>query len=261
MRVPDGFGVVVEYIRGVSLVQHLAFGTFDPSEAGVAMAGLLRQIHANTSTCDVGCDHHALFRTWATSLAALLPQETGSRLVSLVDAIDNPHTLVHGDPHMVNAIVLKDDLFLIDLELGGFGHPVLDLAIARSRIVHNLRHDRAGSRLLGESSIDVEEVIDTLWDALIERYFEGVDARTRESLAARISILSEVECYGFRLGMSNRDPKDFDKRPTRAPGALRAAHGRAATWHRAPRLLVTAPLTTIGSEAKEPRPKSLAGVA
>ena len=207
VRVQDGFGVVVKYLRGLSLDKHLAFGTFSPSEAGSAMAGLLRRVH--TGTCDVGYDHNARFLRWATSLASLLPHETGSRLVSIVEAIDNPRTLIHGDAHLGNVIVHKDDLFLIDLELGGFGHPMLELAVARSRSVLNLRDEQIRSRLFGASSIDVEEVMGTLWDALWESYLEDVDETTREDLATRVSILSEVEQYGFRLGMSNLDPKDF----------------------------------------------------
>lgn len=191
VRVGSGYGVVVEYVRGISLPYHVAFGSYSPTEAGQVMARLLRQMHAVRARA--GLDWNARFRRFARKLRTLLPEALGDDLVRFVDSLPEPGTLLHGDPHINNVVVCGGNPIFIDLEYCGFGNPVVDLAIARSRLLLDDFGFRDKAR--------------AVWDALLQAYCseglpDGMEDPDRYS-----AILAEVEHCCFRFKMAYTAPE------------------------------------------------------
>lgn len=200
VRVGDGFGIVVSYVRGVSLWLHVRFGSISPKKAGRAVGELLRGLHE--AKMSLGRDWHATFCSWSRALASLLVPSLSDcdaeKLVALVEAIPASTTLLHGDVHANNVIALRDRCSLIDLDRAGYGHPVFDLAIARSR---NLLDPRD---LLGRNGRDGEEDtkrVGALWSEILASYFGGVDSTVLTELDRRISVLAEIDhcCWRYRV--------------------------------------------------------------
>ena len=190
----DGFGVVVEYVMGIALPAHIAFGSYSPQEAGEALGLLLRRLHG--SRCTEGRDVHADFRRYARVLATRLPSRIADRLVSLVDGIPSSSTFLHGDVHVSNVVVSQSEPRLIDLELCGFGHPVFDLAITRTRLLLN---DNAFSRYADSAGCSVARL---MWDSCLSAYFPGASSAFLEEMDRMTAILAELEhcCFKFRIG-------------------------------------------------------------
>ena len=200
VRAGDGFGVVLEYVRGLPLAAHLAFGSYSPSEAGQAMGELMRRLHG--VRCQAGRDVNATFSRYARSLAPLLPAEVGDKLVALVDAVPNPGILLHCDIHPNNVIVRGGGHTLIDMEFSGFGHPVFDLACSRTRLLLNndpLANDSVSTDGREGPSEDVARVV---WGSLLEAYFEGATSDEVGEADLACAVLAEVEhcCFKFGIG-------------------------------------------------------------
>lgn len=202
VRVGDGFGIVISRVRGVSLWLHVRYGSVSPKRAGRAVGELLRGLHE--ARMSLGCDWHATFCSWSRMLASLLAPSLSDRvadkLVALVDAIPASATLLHGDAHTNNVIALRDGCSFIDLDRAGYGHPVFDLAIARSRNLLDVRD------LLGRNGRDDKESakgVDVLWNETLASYFDGVDPTELAELDRRISVLAEIEHCCWRYGVAS----------------------------------------------------------
>ncbi len=207
VRMRGGYGVVVDYVAGLGMEKHLVIGSYSPAEAGRAMGELLRGLHG--ARMETGRDWNADFRSWTDTLAPLLPDELGKRLVSLVGAVPDCHCLLHGDLHVGNIIVGGGVPTPIDMELAGFGHPVFDLAITRSRTLGNAMRE---ARDRGMDAQMAERIARGIWDGLLEGYFEGAGAHELEEMDRRIEVLSEVEGCCFSYNVEHVGPAGPDER-------------------------------------------------
>ena len=220
VRVPDGYGVVVDYVVGLTMDVHISIGSYTPAELGHDMAELLRRLHA--TRMETGRDWDDAFRAWAAALAPLVPDGLGERLVALVGAVPRRRCLLHGDFHAGNVILSDGILTPIDMEHAGFGHPVFDLAVARSRIENNARgfaRDReADAQSIRQSARE-------LWEALLQGYFEDASAHELEELSRHIDVLAEVDRCCFAGGIAATGPEGAGERQlaTVAPYVRRLA--------------------------------------
>lgn len=197
VRVPNGFGVVVEYVAGLPLGTHIMFGSYSTEEAGRAMGTLARKLHKYRM--EAGHDWRARFERRARKLSAWLSPESVERLTSLLEAVPPATTLIHGDLHVANVLVLEDECQPIDMESAGFGHPMFELAIARSRL--------ASAAINLNTNIGVERNVSErvwreIWRAFLKSYFDGASETELESLDQRFELLAEVEL--LRQLCSNR---------------------------------------------------------
>ena len=204
VRAGDGFGVVVEHVAGLGLLVHIAFGSYSPREAGEVLGALMRRLHG--LRCASARDVRADFRGNARRLAPLLPSHVAERLVPLVDGIPEARTFLHGDVHVGNVVVSAGEPCLIDPELCGFGHPVFDLAIARTRLLLNRNAFRRSADRAGR------EVAQDMWEACLQAYFPGAEAGYLEEMDRRCAVLAEVEHCCFKYGVGDVAARDLTDR-------------------------------------------------
>ena len=197
VRTDGGFGAVVEYVQGLGIGPHLLIGSYTPKEVGCEMAAILRGLHA--ARAEGGRDWNGVFREWTHDLSALLPHKVGERLSSLVRGIPASSSLLHGDMHLGNVIVRDGRLAIIDMESVGFGHPMLDLAITRSRMFFTAP---AEAERVGAGRKAGEQFAHDVWDVLLSSYFDGAGEDELAGLDRRLAVLAEVEscCCEYRIG-------------------------------------------------------------
>ena len=198
VRVGEGFGVVVEHVPGLTLMTHIAFGSYSPHEAGEVLGLLMQRLHG--LVCTTGRDVGAVFRRNARVLAPLLPARIAERLVPLVDGIPTACTFLHGDVHACNVVVSEGEPRLIDLELCGFGHPVFELAIARTRLLLN---DNSLSIFVDKAGNHPAKYV---WESCLRTYFPGATPAFLEEVDRRTAALAEVEhcCFKFRIARTTK---------------------------------------------------------
>ena len=204
VRVSGGYGVVVDYVVGLGMEVHVAIGSYTPEDMGHAMAELLRRLHARHM--EVGRDWNEVFRGWATALSPLVPDGLGDRLVSLVESLPRRHSLLHGDFHAGNIILSNGVLTPIDMEYAGFGHPVFDLSVARSRMVSNAAAQIRGQGEGADADM-LEQSARQAWQALLGAYFEDASTSELEELDRRIEVLSGLErsCIAYGIARTGSE--------------------------------------------------------
>ena len=58
----------------------------------------------------------------------LLPEEAGKKLQTMMEAIPDRDTLLHGDYHTNNIVMQNDEVLILDMDTLYCGHPVFELA-------------------------------------------------------------------------------------------------------------------------------------
>ncbi len=89
---------------------------------------LLKKIHATEVDPDEMTDMKATALDWAKYLVGHLTDEQSSKLISLIEAVPEQHTMIHGDYHTNNVEMQNGEVLLIDMDTLSFGHPVFELA-------------------------------------------------------------------------------------------------------------------------------------
>lgn len=219
MGIGECWGVVVEYVRGLGLNVHCLVGSYSFEEAARELGGLQRRLHA--ARVDKGVDWHARFRTYAHRLAPSLPSGMGARLVSLVEDIPPASTLLHGDLHMANVVVRGGRPVPIDMESTGFGHPVFDLAVSRSRLLYGVT---SYSFIRGIPDDEAKKVQHAVWHALLRAYLGASNADAFAEVERRVAVLSVLENCSRRYlapgGCANRTMRPWPERLARTEELL-----------------------------------------
>lgn len=84
------------------------------------------------------------------------------------------------------------------MELSGFGHPIVDLAITRARML--LINDRGLAR---EEARDLERrAMREVWESLLATYLNAADAVVPLDPDRMTAVLAEVErcCFNYGVG-------------------------------------------------------------
>ena len=121
------------------------------------------------------------------NLSQVLTAEEFSKLMRMVEEIPDTGTLTHGDFHIKNILVLRDEPLLIDMDAVAIGNPIFELeGIRLSFLGYNAAEPNNASEFFGVS----QEVIDALYDALIHRYFPDKKDGDLQRILEKIELLS-----------------------------------------------------------------------
>ena len=66
--------------------------------------------------------------SWADFMQDYLPEQYGTKLKALVEAIPHDDHMIHGDYHTKNIVLQGDEVLIIDMDTLAVGHPVIELA-------------------------------------------------------------------------------------------------------------------------------------
>ena len=128
VKVGDGYGSVFELLNATSFSKLLLKKPERMDDYVGMYVDLLKTIHSThvkpgemPRMKDVAVD-------WVEFLKEYLPAEQGEKLCSLVNAVPERDTMLHGDYHTNNLMMQGDEVLLIDMDTLCVGHPVFELA-------------------------------------------------------------------------------------------------------------------------------------
>lgn len=123
---------------------------------------------------------------WAKFMKDHLPEETGSKLVKLVEDVPYSNHMIHGDYHTKNVELTNDEVLLIDMDTLAVGDPVFEFASIYNALIgfYELNHD--GVVEFQGFSYDTSV---TFWNKVMAAYAGTDDAAVIESLSDRARII------------------------------------------------------------------------
>ncbi len=128
VKVGDSYGSVFELLNAKSFSKLIAAEPENTDRYIREFVDLLKRIHATEVNPDEMEDMKAVALDWAMFLKEHLPQAQSEKLICLIQAVPEQHTMIHGDYHTNNVEMQNGEVLLIDMDTLSFGHPVFELA-------------------------------------------------------------------------------------------------------------------------------------
>lgn len=169
----DGYGTVYELIDAVTLSRFMIDNPDKAPEYRAKYAHVMKDMHRVTFP-DTFESVKVLYKKWMRSLDAYLTSDEIESLVRFIDTIPDHDGVVHGDCHVGNILVQHGELVLIDMADISRGHPFFD--IGSEYFHYRLTHVDGVRQIVLRSVLgfvpDNDEMTDTIWDGLVQGYFE-----------------------------------------------------------------------------------------
>lgn len=128
VKVGDLYGSVFELLNAKSFSKLIATEPENKDKYITEFVDLLKRIHSTEVDPDEMEDMKSVALGWAEYLVGHLPEEESTKLISLIKAVPERHTMIHGDYHTNNVEMQNGEVLLIDMDTLSYGHPVFEFA-------------------------------------------------------------------------------------------------------------------------------------
>ena len=186
VKVGDKYGSVFELLNSKSLTKLIVENKNKLDEYVTIFANILKEIH-NTEVKDGSLPSaKKIALKWVEYLNGKIPQDTYTKLLSLLNAVKESNHLIHGDYHTSNLHYANGEAILIDMDTLAVGNPLFDFSsiFLAFRGFGELDHDR----ILNFLKIDWDTA-NKIWETLLIKYFNTDDNQTLESIKNKAMAL------------------------------------------------------------------------
>ncbi|MBR0303837.1 MAG: anti-sigma factor antagonist [Clostridia bacterium] len=128
VKVGDGYGSVFELLSAKSFAKLIKAEPESLDKYIGMYIDLLKKIHSTVVKEGDMPSMRDVAIGWAGFLKDYLPEETATKLVSLVEAVPEDYHMMHGDYHIKNVMLQNGEVLLIDMDTLCHGHPIFELA-------------------------------------------------------------------------------------------------------------------------------------
>ena len=203
VRVGDGYGTVTELLNAASVTELICKNPDDLSEAAKYYIDMLKSIHAIEVEDGEVPDMKETALAWADFVSTHLPEDQGSKLRALIEAVPKQNTLMHGDYHTNNIMVQNGEPLLIDMDTLCMGHPVFELGSMFNAFIGyaELKHENMLD-FFGYSF----EVGEKFWNLSLKMYLGTEDEAVCKTVAEKAMIIG----YTRMLRRALRRPNEAD---------------------------------------------------
>ena len=187
VQVGDLYGSVFELLSAKSFAKLLNEGV-SVEELAKESVKILKTIHSTMLKPGELPSKKQEALIWAEFDVDHLPEEIGSKLVELFNAIPETNNMIHGDYHIKNIMQQNGENLLIDMDTLSMGHPIFEFAAIFAAYVGFSCIDKENSaNFLG---VTRQQCLD-FWKYTVKYYFEG---ETPEKVDSIIKM-AETICY------------------------------------------------------------------
>ena len=186
VKVGDSYGSVFELLNARSFSKILETEPERIDWCVSEYVELLHKIHDTVVPEGKLPDMKKTALGWANFMKDHLPEETGSKLVKLVEDVPYSNHMIHGDYHTKNVELTNDEVLLIDMDTLAVGDPVFEFASIYNALIgfYELNHD--GVVEFQGFSYDTSV---TFWNKVMAAYAGTDDAAVIESMSDKARII------------------------------------------------------------------------
>ncbi len=207
VKVGDSYGSVFELLNAKSFSKLIKTEPENKDFYIEEFVKLLKKIHKTEVNPDEMEDMKAVALGWAEYLEGHLPKEQWEKLVALIKAVPEQHTMIHGDYHTNNVEMQNGEVLLIDMDTLSFGHPVFELASMFLGFVGFSELDHTGVERFLKLTYDVTTYI---WHKSLALYLETDDEARISEVAEKAMIIGYTRLMRRtikRIGYDNPEGK------------------------------------------------------
>jgi len=187
VRVGDSYGSVFELLAANSFSRLIRDNPDKFEEYVNEFTDLMKQMHSTPAKESEMPDVKLGIYKRIDTCKKFISEEDYNRFNALVEAVPNPHTMVHCDYHTNNVMMQNGEALLIDMDTLSYGHPVFDLANVYITYVGFQEFDPDDvERFIGFD----RKLCLKLWDLFLPRYLDSNDPAYIAAVEDKIRLLS-----------------------------------------------------------------------
>ncbi|MBQ3427007.1 MAG: anti-sigma factor antagonist [Clostridia bacterium] len=174
------YGAVYEMLRAETVGAVVKKNPERAAELGRRMGRLLKQLHSVEADKNIFTDMLAIYKDRAEQMRKYMTDAEVDKIMSVYNILPDRNTLLHGDFHAKNVMLMDDELIFIDMGDVGYGHPLLDIGGAYLGFMHvgKIAPERT-EQYLG-MPFDSALIV---WNNLINEYFGEENAELANKIA------------------------------------------------------------------------------
>ena len=127
VRVGDGYGTLTELLNATPITKMILQDPEHLDEPVRYYADTIRQMHSIEVEPGELPDLKQQVLGWADFVKDVLSAQSAAKLRTLIEALPDSRTLLHGDYHTNNVMIQNGEAILIDMDTLSVGHPILEL--------------------------------------------------------------------------------------------------------------------------------------
>lgn len=128
VKVDDKYGSVFELLSAKSISKLILTNPEHKDEYIKIFTDMLKTIHETEVKPGVLPDIKKTYLNYALFLKDYLDEKYYSKLVSLIEAVEDKNTMIHGDYHTNNVHYANNEAILIDMDTLSCGDPIFEFA-------------------------------------------------------------------------------------------------------------------------------------
>ena len=186
VRVGDGYGTVTELLRAENVTQLIRRDPERLEQPVKYYIDMLKSIHGTAVEPGLVPDMKETALAWADFVAPHIPEAQGKKLRSLIEAVPQRNTLLHGDYHTNNIMVQNGEPLLIDMDTLCMGHPVFELGSMFNAFLGYSELDHQETmRFYGYT----RETAAKFWDLALKAYLGTADEAVCKAVEEKAMVI------------------------------------------------------------------------
>lgn len=186
VKVGDSFGSVFELLNAKSFSQILANEPEKMDWCVQEYVELLHKIHDTVVPEGKLPDMKDTVVGWAEFMQDYLPEQTGSKLMKLVEDIPHDDHMIHGDYHTKNVELTNDEVLLIDMDTLAVGDPVFEFASIFNALIG---FSEINTDIIKEFQGYSFDTAVTFWNKVLRAYAETDDEAVVTEMTDKARII------------------------------------------------------------------------
>ena len=175
----DSYGAIYEMLNAKTVASVIKENPERAEELGIRLGKLLKELHNTEADTNVLSNMLDIYKQRVEYMRKYYTEEEIEKIKGLYDILPQKTTMVHGDFHAKNVMLMNDELVFIDMGDVGYGHPLQDIAgtylsmVRVGKIDPNMTEKYVGMNY---------DLCKTVWKSLTDEYF-GEKAEIGRKLA------------------------------------------------------------------------------
>ena len=194
VKVGEDYGTVFELLNASSCSKYINESQKNTDDFIDKAVKVLKHMHAVSITDGSLPDMKKLTYGYLEKTKQFFDEKTYDNVKTLIDSVPQTNTLMHGDFHLKNQLMVGADLMLIDMDTLSVGNPIFELAsICNSYYEFSILDPKSVESFL-DISIDKAKYI---WEQLSRKYFDELNDKDYERMCNRIRVIGCMRALHF----------------------------------------------------------------
>ena len=206
VKVGDQYGTVFELLNAASCVNYVKESQKNLDDFADKAVAVLKKMH--TTVCDDPSlpDMKKSHLKYVDNIRIFLSDQEYLKLKKLIEDIPEAKTLIHGDFHLKNQLLVGDQLMLIDMDTLCTGNPIFEIAsVCNSYYEFGEIRRAAIEDFLGISL----ETANYLWKTISRKYYSDLNDEEYQHAIDKARLIGCVRALHY---LKKRNMPEEDKK-------------------------------------------------